>query len=101
FGHKKMIGIDMCTTSLGGIKLQSPLLNASGPLTKTYQNLQAIDMSGSSAVVSKTCTLVPSTGNQKPKLTIIDFHSLNSDGLENYGVEYYQELRFTKPYIMS
>lgn len=89
-------------TSIGGIKLASPILNASGPLTKNWHHLKRIDQSASSAVLSKTCTIKPKTGNFGPKLQIIDEAiSLNADGLENHGIHYYKELKFLKPYIVS
>jgi dihydroorotate dehydrogenase (fumarate) len=91
------------TTHIGTMKLQSPIYNASGPLTKNYANLQQIDSSKSGAVLSKTCTIKARKGNAHPRLKIIekDKCCLNSDGLDNHGIEYYANLKFKSPYIVS
>src|SRR5688572_8811029 len=88
-------------TYLGCIPLHNRLCNASGPLTKNYHDLKNIDLSESACIISKTCTLTPRQGNPTPKCIVVGFHSLNSHGLENHGIEYYSNLRFHKPFIVS
>lgn len=91
------------TTRVGKMtdKLRFPVYNASGPLTKNYQNLQAIEESKSGAILSKTSTIFPRSGNPHPRLKIMDKCCLNSNGLDNHGIEYYAGLRFRIPYIVS
>jgi dihydroorotate dehydrogenase (fumarate) len=90
------------TTSIGSIQINSPLYNASGPLTKNYEHLKQIESSESAAILSKTTTPDPNPGNNHPKLkTVVDGCSLNSDGLSNHGIAYYSNLEFKKPYIVS
>src|SRR5947208_3378077 len=97
--ERKMIDL---TTSIGGIELKYPVYNASGPFTKEKSDLERLAIACSGAVLSKTCTLEPRTGNVKPRRKIKDYCSLNSDGLDNYGVNYYADFDTeSKPYIVS
>ena len=62
--------------------------------------------SNSSAVVTKSMTLEPRQGNDRPKYFENSFGSINSNGLENLGYKEYCELipklkKFGKPIIAS
>lgn len=85
-------------TRVGGIKMQTPVYNASGPLTKNYENLQRLKCG---AILSKTSTLEPKSGNLNPRIKIINTCALNSVGLDNRGIMYYANLKFDSPYIIS
>ena len=82
------------------IFLESPIMNASGPISKTYKMLLEIDDSKSAAVVSKSCTLEPREGNKQNVILHSDC-SLNNNGLDNMGLDYYTATLLYKPYIIS
>jgi dihydroorotate dehydrogenase (fumarate) len=88
--------------------------NASGPRTGSVDALQKVGNSKSGAILSKSATLVAQDGNDLPRfLNKIDLGpvcegSVNSEGLPNYGIDYYLSAEaissltvFGKPYIIS
>lgn len=80
-------------TSLCGIELEHPIINASG----TFDALAARRAFGDelderfpfSAYVSKTVTLAPRQGNPPPRLWEVSSGLMNSIGLPNRGMEGY------------
>ena len=96
----------MHKTTIAGIELQHPVFNAAGPLCVTLDELHAIGVSHSSAIVTKSMTLLPRDGNPEPRYCELPFGSINSMGLPNHGylkyVEYLPQLRVhQKPLIAS
>ena len=98
----------MLETTVAGIKLNSVLMNASGCLCTTEDELTNLFNSKSGCVVSKSSTLNARNGNQEPRLNININHnglnSINSMGLPNLGYKFYTEFGInnkTKPYIQS
>ncbi len=91
------------------IELHPPITNASGPNSVTYEELERIARSAAGAVVTKSMTHCPRTGNPEPRLrSYLDnkIGSLNSMGLPNLGYHEYARLlpklkRFGKPIIAS
>jgi dihydroorotate dehydrogenase (fumarate) len=76
-------------TKLFELFLESPIYNASGPLCVTEEELDAIDASESSVVLTKSCTLEPRLGNGLPRYQGFSWGSINSMGLPNLGVNSY------------
>lgn len=84
------------STTVGGIKLECCIYNASGPRTGSAAALQKIAESASGAVLAKSATLVKQDGNPLPRgIQEIDLGerscpgSINSEGLPNAGIDYY------------
>eukprot|EP00940_MAST-03C_sp_MAST-3C-sp2_P000336 g336.t1 len=77
-------------TSVGGVKLSCCIFNASGPRTGSAEALKKIADSFSGAVVAKSATLdAQPKGNPLPRTWKDEAASLNSEGLPNYGIDYY------------
>lgn len=105
----------MLRTTVGGLELPCCIYNASGPRTGSTEALAKIAASQSGAVVSKSATLKEQSGNPLPRfINQIDLGpglcdgSINSEGLPNYGIDYYLSaaasapaLAAGKPYIAS
>jgi len=84
------------------LALKNLIMNASGPRTKTFNELQAIYESHSAAVVSTSCTFYPILSSNPSSIYTDGHNSINAVGLKNLGFEYYASLSFpNKPYIMS
>ncbi len=91
------------------IELHPPITNASGPHSVTYEELERIARSAAGAVVTKSMTHCPRTGNPEPRLRAHldgELGSLNSMGLPNLGYQEYAQLipklkEFGKPIIAS
>jgi dihydroorotate dehydrogenase (fumarate) len=78
-----------------------PIYNASGARCTTFKELQELDSSDSSYVLSKSCTLEAREGNPGKRYWENSDISINSTGLANLGYEKYLEFEFNKPYIVS
>ncbi len=94
------------STTFSGLTLQSILYNASGPKDVTYEELAVIGKSRSSAILIKSTTLLPRTGNPEPRYYSDELGSINSMGLPNLGYQEYCALiprlkEFGKPVIAS
>lgn len=92
------------STSIAGILLENPLLNASGCWDTTTNQLDDLMNSKAACIVTKSSTLQPSNGNLNPRFFINNLDtSINSIGFANFGVEYYSKYKPTsyKPLIQS
>jgi dihydroorotate dehydrogenase (fumarate) len=81
-------------------------MNASGALCVTREELEALGRSQSGAIVTKSMTREPRTGNPEPRYFAFPEGSINSMGLPNLGYHAYAELipslkAFGKPVIAS
>jgi dihydroorotate dehydrogenase (fumarate) len=81
-------------------------MNAAGALCVTRQELEALGRSGSGAVVTKSMTLEPRSGNPEPRYYSFPGGSINSMGLPNLGYRAYAAMipdlkRYGKPVIAS
>lgn len=91
------------------LKIEPPIMNASGPASVTYEELEKLAKSASGAIVTKSMTHCPRIGNPEPRLKIRldnELGSLNSMGLNNLGYREYTELipklrEYKKPVIAS
>eukprot|EP01041_Mallomonas_annulata_P011220 gene11220-23450_t len=105
----------MLRTTIAGSTLDCCIYNASGPRTGSVDALSKIGESRSGAILSKSATLLSQEGNPMPRfINNIDMGkelcdgSMNSEGLPNYGIDYYISAEnikkltsFNKPYIVS
>ena len=90
-------------TSLSGIQLNVPWMNASGVWCTTSDQLTSLTNSNVGAVVSKSSTLCERLGNPKPRYFGTEHFSINSMGIPNLGSDFYIDMKtkINKPYIMS
>lgn len=100
----------MLSTSICNIKLDSVLMNASGCLCTTENELNNLINSKSGCVVSKSSTVQARVGNPEPRLDILNnnhgINSINSMGLPNLGYKFYTQFGINnnykqKPYMQS
>lgn len=76
------ISVDIC-----GIKLETPLIGASGLFGYGDEYGEIVDLGVLGAVTTKTITLEPRHGNPPPRLFDLGFGIINSIGLENVGAK--------------
>jgi dihydroorotate dehydrogenase (NAD+) catalytic subunit len=72
---------------LGALRLESPLIGASGLFGYGSEYAGLVDYSVFGAVVAKTITLAPRDGNPPPRIFDTAEGVINSIGLENVGLE--------------
>lgn len=86
----------MYSTSIGNLYFENFIFNASGVwCTNNRQLSQLAETKHCGAVITKSCTLLPHIGNAYPKYHFTDSYSINSNGLENQGIDYYL---YNQPY---
>ena len=90
-------------TTLCREEFDNCLMNASGCLCRTKEELFYLDESSSGGMVTKTSTYEPRNGNEEPRYWHNDNLSINSMGLPNEGVESYLSMSnfVSKPYFLS
>ena len=80
-------------------------MNAAGPWASSLDKLQSVHKGGSGAVVTKTFTIEPASGNEEPNQYFSKDFSINSVGLSNKGSAYFisavSKLGKDKPIIAS
>ncbi len=94
------------STVIAGVAFPKGLMNASGALCVTQQELEALGASDAGAIVTKSMTPLPRQGNPEPRYVAFEGGSINSMGLPNLGYRVYAEMipslrRFGKPVIAS
>lgn len=72
------------SVKIGKLKLKNPVIVASGTFGMEYRKLVDVNLLG--AIVTKTITLKPRTGNPPPRIAETSSGMLNSIGLENKGL---------------
>ena len=72
---------------IAGIRLESPLVLASGVLGTTASSLRRVAEAGAGAVTTKSCSLEPRPGHPAPCVLPWKGGLLNAVGLSNPGVE--------------
>lgn len=77
----------MLHTAVGQLRLDNPILSASGTYGSGLEAADFGDLSRLGALVSKTVTLRPRPGNPPPRIVETPAGMLNSIGLENRGVD--------------
>lgn len=77
------------SVQLGQLLLRTPVMNAAGPWASSEKDLKVLVKSKASAVVTKSFSLEPIAGNNKPNVYFEPNFSINSVGLENRGFEFF------------
>ncbi len=75
------------SVKLGSIKLQNPVILASGTCGFGEEIAEFIDLNKVGALITKTITLKPREGNPPPRIAEVEGGIINSIGLENPGIE--------------
>jgi dihydroorotate dehydrogenase (fumarate) len=93
-----------CT--IAGVRFPLCIMNASGALCVTREELEALGRSSAGAIVTKSMTVEFRKGNPEPRYYPFSGGSINSMGLPNLGYQAYAELipalkTFKKPVIAS
>lgn len=99
------MSVDLSTT-IAGVNLNSYLMNASGPKCTTWEELQVIGESASTAIVTKSCTMEFREGNPEPRYSDLPLGAIQSMGLPNLGYKAYlamvpQLKTLGKPIVVS
>ncbi len=83
--------------TIGKIRMKNPIMVASGTFGcgKEYEDI--VDLKNLGAIVAKTITLYPRSGNEPPRLIETASGLLNSIGIENDGVDSF--LKEKAPYL--
>ena len=78
------------------------IYNASCSISKSYDQLIALDNSSCHQVLSKTVTLHPSTGHPNKFISFNDDVCINRLGCPNPGINYYRQMnQLKKPFLLS
>ena len=72
---------------IGRLKLKNPVMVASGTFGYSEEFADFLDLKKLGAIVSKTVTVKPRSGNQPPRTCETPSGMINSIGLENPGIE--------------
>jgi len=93
-------------TRIAGVSFNGYVFNASGPACTTLDELNGLGRSGSAAIVTKSCTLLPREGNPEPRYKDLPLGSIQSMGLPNLGYHAYVEMvpalkAHSKPVVIS
>ncbi|NLW12303.1 MAG: dihydroorotate dehydrogenase [Clostridiaceae bacterium] len=82
--------VDM-TVQIGSLKLNNPVIAASGTFGFEREIEQYMDLSKLGGISSKGLTIKPRSGNDAPRVAECPQGMLNSVGLQNPGIEYFIE----------
>ena len=85
-----MVSPDLAV-DIGGLKLQNPVMTASGTFGYAREFDHYIDLNRLGAVIVKGLSLQPSKGNPPPRIVETDCGMLNAIGLENVGIDAFIE----------
>ena len=72
---------------IGGLKLQNPVMTASGTFGYAREYDHYIDLNRLGGIIVKGLSLKPSKGNPPPRIVETDCGMLNAIGLENVGID--------------
>ncbi|MGH7252812.1 MAG: dihydroorotate oxidase [Nitrospiraceae bacterium] len=94
------------TTTIAGVRFPSCFMNAAGARCVTRDELEALGRSRTGAIVTKSMTVEPRSGNPEPRYHGFPTGSINSMGLPNLGYLAYARIipelrKFGKPIIAS
>ena len=86
------------TVDTGGLKLQNPVMTASGTFGYAREFDHYIDLNRLGGIIVKGLSLKPSKGNPPPRIVETDCGMLNAIGLENVGLKAFikEKLPFLK-----
>lgn len=92
------MGVDL-SVHIGSLKLRNPILVASGTFGYARELEGSLDFAQLGAIIPKTVTAKPRTGNTPPRTVETPSGLLNSIGLDNDGVDHF--LSYHVPYLKS
>ena len=72
---------------VGRVKLNNPVMNASGCFGLEYGNIEGFDLKALGAIVPKSVKPLPVAGNPPPRIAETPCGMLNSIGLEGSGID--------------
>ena len=72
---------------IGGLKLQNPVMSASGTLGYAREFDHLVDLNRLGGIIVKGLSLKPTKGNPPPRIVETPCGMLNAIGLENVGIE--------------
>ena len=75
------------SVDIGGLKLQNPVMTASGTFGYAREFDHYIDLNRLGGIIVKGLSLEPSKGNPPPRIVETDCGMLNAIGLENVGID--------------
>src|SRR5271169_1359709 len=90
--------IDLSVT-LGRLRLQNPILVASGTFGYAREMAGAVDFARLGGIIPKTVTRQPRIGNPPPRTVETSSGMLNAIGLDNDGIDYFIEHHL--PYLRT
>ena len=83
--------VDM-SIELAGVRLQNPVMPASGTFGYGQEYKDVFDLNKLGALVTKSITKEPRYGNELPRIAECTSGMLNSIGLQNPGLEHFREV---------
>lgn len=87
------------TVQIGNLKLQNPIMTASGTFGYAKEFESLVDLNRLGAVIVKGLSLQPSKGNPAPRIVETACGMLNAIGLENVGLEAF--IKEKLPFLMG
>jgi len=82
--------------SIGDLYFKNPVLTASGTFGNGTEFDDFMDVSGLGGVILKGTTLEPREGNAYPRMAETPSGMLNSVGLQNKGIDYFEKVIYPK-----
>ena len=79
------------TVDIGGLKLENPVMTASGTFGYAREYDHYLDLNRLGGIIVKGLSLEPSRGNPPPRIVETDCGMLNAIGLENVGLDAFIE----------
>ena len=79
------------SVDIGGLKLQNPVMTASGTFGYAMEFKSLIDLNRLGGAIVKGLSLEPTKGNPPPRIVETPCGMLNAIGLENVGLEAFIE----------
>ena len=83
--------VDM-SIELAGVRLQNPVMPASGTFGYGQEYKDVFDLNKLGALVTKSITKEPRYGNELPRIAECTSGMLNSIGLQNPGLEHFRDV---------
>ncbi|MFO0774317.1 MAG: dihydroorotate oxidase [Nitrospiraceae bacterium] len=90
-GASSNVPVDL-STNIAGVRFPTCIMNASGALCVTPDELAALGRSHAGAIVTKSMTVEARQGNPEPRYVAFPTGSINSMGLPNLGYRVYADL---------
>ena len=82
--------------SIGGLKFKNPVITASGTFGYGSEFDDFIDISKLGGIILKGTTLEPREGNPYPRMAETPSGMLNTVGLQNKGIDYFEKYIYPK-----